>query len=323
MSHRLYIDSLQQGYLSAIQKGLEWINLKQRVKPGDHVFIKPNLTFPSFRKGVMTNPECLEQLVIALKDYSVNITIGEADSGGYNRFKMDEVFEKTGVDALGKRYGVTVVNLSHVPSRVLSLGSNRHPLEIQLPAMLFDEVDLFITVPVPKVHLNTIVSLSIKNQWGLIQETDSRLKLHPNFKKIIYGVNKALPPSLSMIDGKYGLTRSGPLRGDVVDLNWLLLCDNIYIADFVCCSLMQVDYRRVPHLRYILQQEGIKDLEGVEFNQDYRQFIATEPFYLKREWTDYPGVMTFNSRFLAYIGYESPLAKPLHWLLYKFREPFY
>jgi hypothetical protein len=34
-------------------------------------------------------------------------------------------------------------------------------------------------------------------------------------------------------------------------------------------------------------------------------------------------VLTFNSRFLAYVGYESPLAKPLHWLLYLFREPFY
>jgi hypothetical protein len=60
----------------------------------------------------------------------------------------------------------------------------------------------------------------------------------------------------------------------------------------------------------------------VRFNQEYRQF-ANAGFYLRRAWTDYPGVLTFNSRALAYLGYESPLAKPLHWLLYQFRQPFY
>jgi hypothetical protein len=86
---------------------------------------------------------------------------------------------------------------------------------------------------------------------------------------------------------------------------------------------MRMDYRRVPYLRYIFEKEGVKTLEDVVFNQDYRKFISKDPFYLKREWTDYPGVLTFNSSLLAHIGYQSPLAKPLHWLLYKFREPFY
>ncbi len=53
---------------------------------GSRVFIKPNLTFPTFKPGVITNPACLEQLIIALKDYTDDITVGEADGGGYNRF---------------------------------------------------------------------------------------------------------------------------------------------------------------------------------------------------------------------------------------------
>ena len=36
-------------------------------------------------------------------------------------------------------------------------------------------------------------------------------------------------------------------------------------------------------------------------NTDHRQFIS-KSFYSKREWTDYPGLFTFNSRLLAYIG---------------------
>jgi len=82
------------------------------------------------------------------------------------------------------------------------------------------------------------------------------------------------------------------------------------------------DYRQISHLRHAFRKEGIQSVDDVTFNTDYKQFIR-KSFYLKREWTDYPGLFTFNSRLLAYIGYESILAKPLHWLLYRFREPFY
>jgi hypothetical protein len=51
--------------------------------------------------------------------------------------------------------------------------------------------------------------------------------------------------------------------------------------------------------------------------------LPLERFCLHRSWTDYPGLLAFHSRALAYLGYESPLAKPLHRLLYRFREPFY
>ena len=48
-----------------------------------------------------------------------------------------------------------------------------------------------------------------------------------------------------------------------------------------------------------------------------------EKFFLKRAWTDLPGLACFNNAFLAWLGYHSPLAGFAHWLLYLFREPFY
>lgn len=323
MSGRVYIQSLEEGYLNVLQKGFEWLGDAVKIQNSYRVCIKPNLTFPTFRKGVMTNPDALKALIVFLKDFTDRITICESDSGGYNRFSMDEVFRATGIYEMSQRYGVRVVNMSNEPSRPIQVRCGIRKLSIPLPTFLLDETDLFITIPVPKVHSNTIVSIAIKNQWGVIQEPSLRLKLHPYFKEIIYQVNNTLPKTIAIVDGKYGLTRNGPLRGDVVDLNWLLMSDNIYLADYMCCQFLRIDYKKVPYLRYIFHEEGIDNLSKVEFNQDYRPFVSPEPFYLKREWTDYPGVMTFNSRILAYIGYHSVLAKPLHWLLYRFREPFY
>jgi uncharacterized protein (DUF362 family) len=318
----VYICRLEETYQPAIQKAFDWIGLASRLRSGDHVAIKPNLTFPVFRKGVMTNPEALEAVILHLKQFTDRITVCESDSGGYNRFSMDEVFARAGIAELAKRLGVRIVNASHLPARDIHVGHWPRNLRVPLPALLLDETDLLITMPVPKVHLNSIVSIALKNQWGVIHDPAVRLKLHPYFKEVIYQVNKALPKTIAVVDGKYGLTRSGPLKGDVVDLNWIVMSDNIFYTDFIVTDMMGFDYRRIPYLRYAFKKEGIHTLAGVEFNTDYRTF-AEHQFYLQRAWTDYPGVFTFNSRVMAYLGYESILAKPMHWLLYKFREPFY
>jgi uncharacterized protein (DUF362 family) len=218
---------------------------------------------------------------------------------------------------------VRIVNLSHEPSRSIAVSGRRKRISVPLPTLILDETDLFITMPVPKIHMNTGVSLSMKNQWGVIQEPSIRLKLHPYFDQVIYAVNKSLPRAISIIDGRFGLTRSGPLRGDPVLLNWMVASDNIFAADYVACLLLGIDPITIGHLRFAFGRERISDMSEIETNEDLSTFAVKERFYLKREWTDYPGLLAFNSRLLAYLGYESILAKPLHWLLYRFRERFY
>ena len=316
---KIFIDSLRDGYISPLRNGLSHLGIPDYLRRSDRVTIKPNLTFPFYRKGVMTNPEALEALIVCLKDFTDRITICEADSGGYNKFSMDEVFQTTGLKEMAKRYGVQTVNLTNVRSRPIRFRAGWRSLSVPLPVMLLDETDLFITMPVPKVHSNTGISVSLKNQWGVIPEPAMRLRLHPYFDEVIYHINKALPRSISVVDGKFGLTRSGPMRGDEVELNWILLGNNLFGVDEIVCRLMGFDPRNIPHLRYALRREGRFQ---IDFNTDYRQFISNQ-FYLERQWTDVPGLLAFNSRLLAYVGYESVLARPLHRLLYLFREPFY
>jgi hypothetical protein len=163
----------------------------------------------------MTTPACVEALVLALLDYTPHVIVGEADSGGYNPFSMDEVFRSTGLDEIARRTGARLVNLTNQPSRDLRFEERGRELAVPLPVLLLDEVDHVLTVPVPKVHANTGVSMSIKNQWGCIQAPSMRLRLHPYFARVIYEVNRALRVAGSVIDGRYGLNRNGPMRGDV------------------------------------------------------------------------------------------------------------
>ena len=319
---RIFIEHLGNNYGARIREGFTFINLASMVKSGDAIFIKPNLTFPHYREGVMTSPECIEQLVVALKDYTHNIIIGEADGGGYNRFSMDEVFEKTGLRTISKKYNVRLVNLSKMPSRNIHFQYKRREFSVPLPQLLLDEVQLFITAPVPKVHANTGVSMSIKNQWGCIQEPSLRLKLHPYLKKVALEINKALNVNISVIDGRYGLNRNGPMRGDAVELGWLMVADNILAADMVCCSLMGIDPMSIEHLHFYHSNESLPIMDKFHFNNDYSRFVGHQ-FYLRRDLLDYPGYFAFRSPFLAYLAYHSPLSRILHKGLYLFRKKFY
>ncbi len=319
---RAHLARLNGDYRPCIQEGLEYIGVLQQIGRGDRVAVKPNLTFPEFRQGVMTSPAAVEALLEILISRGARVTICESDSGGYNRFSMTEVFQRTGLRKVAERLGAEIVNLSHEPSRLIPVRSGIRKLQVPLPSRILDRTDWFISMPVPKVHLNTRLSLSIKNQWGIIQQPSQRLKLHPYFTEVIHAISRVLPRAVAVMDGQFGLTRSGPLRGDAVPLGWTLVASDLYTCDLVAASLMGIDHRRVPHLRTILRREGREDIRQIQFNVPIDPFVSNA-FYLKRVWTDYPGLLTFHSRLLAFVGYESGLAKPLHKLLYLFREPFY
>lgn len=317
---KLYHTDLTDGYDECLKRGFEYTGI--RIGSGENVFIKPNLTFPTYMPGVMTNPKLLEALVVYLKNFTDKISICEADSGGYSPFKMDEVFERTGLKEMSRRHGVRLINFSKVEAIDIAVKKGNSTFPAPFPKIVRDECERFITVPVFKVHLNTRISVSLKNQWALIPIPARRLDLHPSFSEVIYAVNKKLPNPMSIVDGTFGLNRTGPLRGDPVTLDTMVVSDNLYYTDLFATKYMGVPLKQVAHIAYALKQEGILDLSALETNMDLGT-LPRFPSYLQREWTDYPGLMCFNSKTLAYVGYKSPLAKLLHWLLYKFRTPFY
>src|SRR3990172_7090533 len=192
MQARAFLDWIHDDYLGRIGAGLAWISFGQMVSAQSRVFIKPNLTYPSYKPGVMTSPAAVEAAIISLREYTPHIYLGDSDAGGYNRFSMDEVYRETGILDFAKKHQVNVVNLSRVESKAIPVKFRDEEFELQLPRLLTDEIDLLITMPVPKIHMNTSVSLTFKNQWGCIPEPKDRLRLHPHFKYVVLEVNKAV-----------------------------------------------------------------------------------------------------------------------------------
>src|SRR5438876_442886 len=108
---RVYLQHLANNYPVLIREGLDLVGFFENVAPGSTVFLKPNLTFPTYQPGVMTSFECLKAVAELLAGRGYQVIIGEADSGGYNRFSMDEVFNKMGIMELARQLGTRVVNI--------------------------------------------------------------------------------------------------------------------------------------------------------------------------------------------------------------------
>ncbi len=101
-------------------------------------------------------------------------------------------------------------------------------------------------------------------------------------------MHQALPNTIVVMDGRYGLDRNGPMRGEATELNWLVASDSVFHADLVMARLLGVEWRRVAHLRFFARREPAGAFDRIEFNTDYRPFRKAR-FRLERQWTDLPG----------------------------------
>src|SRR5437899_883072 len=155
----------------AIHETMERAQVGRDWGSGDPVFLKPNLTYPTLQPGVTTRVEFVEAVAKYFLDRNCRVTIGEGP-GGYNGFSMKAAFEAHGLTTVARRLGASLVELSDWELGSVSVTS-RHgrPLDVPIPRPLLQDFRAIVSLPVPKVHCMTGVSLSLKNLWGCIADT--------------------------------------------------------------------------------------------------------------------------------------------------------
>ena len=297
-------------------QALEWIGGYSMVRAQSRVFIKPNLTYPFYKRGVTTSPEVIEAIVAALRNQTSNITIGESDGGGKDSWTADEALQGHNLLGIAEKYNVGLVNLSRVPSQYVETTVEEEVIGVDLPSILLNEVDVFITVPVPKLHHMTGVSLAFKNQWGCIPDR-MRMRHHPEFAQKVIAINKLLNPRMAVFDGTYFLDGLGPVEGNPVKMDLLIASNDIGAGTLACCEIMGYDLYQSKHLRTALK-EGLmpSSLSECEMNTSIEAYDSHKFRLTKRPLQSWAALWAFNHRFGTNLFYLWPTAKPLHKLLY-------
>jgi uncharacterized protein (DUF362 family) len=180
--------------------------IKQFVKPGNTVCVKPNISFAAnIECGATTSPAVARQVVqLCLDAGAARVVLVD------NTLAAAELcVEKSGIEQ-------AVVDKSKVS--LLTLSKERQFADVAIPkgkelkatriAKVALESDVLINLPTAKSHSATGISLGMKNLMGLVWDRGvmHRLNLH----QAIADLSTVIRPDLIILDATRALTSGGP-----------------------------------------------------------------------------------------------------------------
>lgn len=310
VKYRVFLDRAGDDVKASLERGLQFIKWDRYVNNKSTVFIKPNFTFPRHIEGVTTSPELLRCLLQLLKGSAARVIVGESD-GANHAFTAEESFAGHHMYEICKETGAELISLSKMPATTVESTVLGKRVKVQLPDLLLQDVDCFISVPVFKVHAMTTVTLSLKNSWGCIPDT-MRCLLHQDLSHKLALIAGRLKPRIVILDGLYALDKHGPMYGEPVKTDVLLVSDNTVAADAVGAMVMGFSPRSIKHMA-IAHKAGLGPLSlaDIELNTDWSKF--KRQFQIERTLIDRASGLLFYSNTLSRLVMNSRLTP----LIYK------
>lgn len=288
------------------------------VRPGESVFIKPNLLTAGLRRadytgtGETAKPEIVAALAEeCLRAGAREVTIGDgAQVVAFDWADLRTLDGRTHLAAEAERLNTAydgrlrLACLNRDSPGWEPLPSPRTSLGQVYVSSLVHRADRIISVPVMKTHRLARLSLSIKNFMGVTpiarygggSEIVGRFTLHATrggLEAVILDLLAGLRPDLAVIDASIGCEGEGPWvragAGRRVDLrdrlgDWLVLASTDPVAaDATAARVIGHDPAAVPHLARA-HAEGLGQAEA-----GLIELVGATLDGLRMEWEPAPG----------------------------------
>ncbi|MCL5037522.1 MAG: DUF362 domain-containing protein [Chloroflexi bacterium] len=256
--------SALHGHLISIMPAIE----------GRDVLIKPNLVVPADPKtGIVTDPEMVKAVIRAAREKGAGkIVVGESPGINVN---FDEAITESGLKKAMKEENVEIVNLRDAGMREVDWEFGK----IRLPVIAFNSY--YINMTRMKTHMNTTVTLGLKNQKGLLTDADKR-RFHAEWglQSPIAQLALLIKPDLTIIDGIIAIEGDGPLySGMPFEFGIVVVSDDVLAADVTAARAMGFDPEKITHIR-IAKDLGIGDfdpeIKGEQLSSVRREFIPAD-----------------------------------------------
>ncbi len=234
------------------------------------VYIKVNAVGPE--PNVYTDPEVLRAVIIYFKNCGAKSVYVMENCTQANFTRL--VFQGTGYSRICKETGAIPVFLDETAAVPIFLAGIEEFIDIS--RFVFERLvekrteNLYLSLPKLKTHSMSQVTLSIKNQFGLVHQhsriADHNYRLHQKFADIY----RVLRPDFSLIDGLIATTHGHyptAYHADkcVVPMNLLIGgCDPLAV-DVVGAGLMGFGVQDVKHLELCRAAGmGIGDMDRID-----------------------------------------------------------
>jgi uncharacterized protein (DUF362 family) len=252
-------------------KALDLINYKSALAGWDKVLIN-FITDKAWDTGATTDPVVVEAIIQKLKELPVKVYVVESDATMTN---ADRAFEKTGMKDMCKRNGIECLNLRYVEDKVeLAIPDGEALKSISVPRIVTESA--VISAAKLKTHVNTGVTLGMKNMFGLLPEKFKGKYHLKGISKVVTDINTVLKPALTVIDGFVGMEGSGPIDGTPVKMNLIIAGTDTVATDATACRVMGIDPHEIKHIRRAYEK-GLGNIDDVQVIGE-KLAAVTRPF---------------------------------------------
>ena len=219
-----------------VRKAIEMAGgLKDIIKKGDTVIIKPNIVVPQAHEtAATTDPRVCRTIADMVKELGGKPIIGESSSIGV---VTEEAIQETGYGKL-REQGYSVLDFSKEKRVTVPIPKGKKMKEVTLPKVVAD-AQVIIDVPIMKTHDQCEVTLALKNMKGILLDKGKR-DLHHTYGIFdgVADICTVRKPDFSVMDAILAMEGLGPTSGDIVPMGLIIAGQDPVAVDTVGTKIM-------------------------------------------------------------------------------------
>lgn len=242
--------------LEFYQEVFHKIGLDQKLQTIKTVLIKPNLLGAHHPdKAVTTHPVMLEAMIVYLKQFSLEIYVGDSPGG---IVPVEKVWQTTGIEEVCHKHNVSLIQFG----KKGSINKKIHDIDFQLEKTLFD-VDAVINIAKMKTHSLMLYTGCVKNLYGFIpgmykSALHKQFPFPKDFSEVLSSLYSIVKDKIfvNILDGIVGMEGEGPSAGKAKHFQRVFISTNALALDVSASKYMGFKSSELDYLNQIAQQEN-------------------------------------------------------------------
>ena len=235
----------------------------QFVSQGDRVLLKPNIGWdrrPKFAAN--TNPHVVAAIASMCFEAGASKVV-VTDSPCNN---PDRCFDKSGLKRALSGMDVQLLIPNDRDYAEKNLGGEALGVWPVLRAAL--DSDRIINIPIAKHHSSAVLSMGMKNWFGILGGGVRRGRLHQQMDRVIAELAEAVRPTLTVLDAYRILFRNGPQGGSLMDTKkpeTIIASTDPVAVDAYGTRLFDLSPADVPYIGMAEEMSlGVSDTDSLE-----------------------------------------------------------
>jgi uncharacterized protein (DUF362 family) len=234
--------------IQAVNKAIDLLGgIERFVKPGEKVFIKPNVAFASPPiLGATADPQLVAEVVRLCyhraKAGQVIVTDNPIND-------PESCFRLSGIAKAASEAGAKILLPKDGYFRTVSLAGGRLIKNWPVFTEPLEKVDKLIGISPVKDHHRSGASMAMKNWYGLLG--GRRNIFHQDINTIIAELAMMVKATFVILDGTQVMMTNGPTGGSASDLqrkDMMIVSSDMVAADAYGCSLLNLTPADLPYL---------------------------------------------------------------------------